>query len=279
MKSLIVNADDFGYSSEVNAAIEAAMATGVVTSTTVLANMPCAEGARALLQRRPEASVGLHVNLTEGRPLSPPERVRSLTDAQGSFLPLGQLARRLWRGSIEREHLITEIGAQADRLASVVPGITHIDSHHHVHLFSQVLEPMLEVASRHGIQRVRTHRPYYIPSVGRSSSQLGLFLRHARSHRTAPLGVWLRARQRRLVRRYGFRTPGYMLYAVPAIKPAQTEQALAAWLRVLPLMPHAALEINCHPGRAEGDSALFTAPQLKDAVERYGVTLLTYHRV
>ena len=51
MKKLIINADDFGYSSGVNAGIMKAYQEGVLTSTTLMGNMPGAKEAVRLQKK------------------------------------------------------------------------------------------------------------------------------------------------------------------------------------------------------------------------------------
>ena len=70
MRRLIVNADDFGLTSGVNRAVAEAFDAGVVTSTTLMAGQPTTEEALPIAAGRPTLGVGLHFNLTHGRPLS-----------------------------------------------------------------------------------------------------------------------------------------------------------------------------------------------------------------
>ena len=72
---LLVNADDFGKSAEINRAVAEAFERGYITHTTLMANMPAAEEAVDLARQKGFAErVGLHLNLTEGLPLSLPIR-------------------------------------------------------------------------------------------------------------------------------------------------------------------------------------------------------------
>lgn len=65
-KYAIVNADDFGLSNRVNEAILEAHRNGIVTSTTLMANMPGSRHAVELAKRNGSLGVGLHVNLSFG---------------------------------------------------------------------------------------------------------------------------------------------------------------------------------------------------------------------
>jgi predicted glycoside hydrolase/deacetylase ChbG (UPF0249 family) len=81
---LIINSDDFGYCKNRNEGIVHGFLHGCVTSTTVLINAAEAEHARDLAHKH-NIPVGLHINVTEGRPVSDPARVSSLLTSEGFF--------------------------------------------------------------------------------------------------------------------------------------------------------------------------------------------------
>ena len=85
MSGLIINADDLGYSPTVNRAIADMFAAGLVTSTSLLVNQPHSEAGAALARRLPRLSVGVHLNLSRGRPILPSEQVPSLVDEEGKL--------------------------------------------------------------------------------------------------------------------------------------------------------------------------------------------------
>lgn len=84
-KVLILNADDFGLSPSVNRGIVEAYHAGVITSTTLMANMPGFDEAVQIAKAEPGLGVGLHFNLSYGRPLSEPRKVSSLVDPTGAY--------------------------------------------------------------------------------------------------------------------------------------------------------------------------------------------------
>ena len=144
MRVLIVNADDFGLTPGVNAGILAAHRQGVVTSTTVLvtADLDREQLARA---RDSGLGLGLHVNLTHGRPLT---RGRSLVDGRGHFV---RDARQAAAGAEVRD-MRAEVEAQIERFERLVGRRpTHLDTHHHVGLHSPVREVVLEIARGLGL--------------------------------------------------------------------------------------------------------------------------------
>ena len=150
-RRLIVNADDFGLAPGVSAGILTAHRHGIVTSTTLLATAAIgAESVRAL--RDSGLGVGLHVNLTLGRPLS---GGRSLVDTGGRFVrDARHAAARANARDVERE-----VAAQIEKFESLVRRPpTHLDTHHHVGLLAPVGEVVLDAARRLGVP-VRSQNP------------------------------------------------------------------------------------------------------------------------
>ncbi|MBN2385392.1 MAG: ChbG/HpnK family deacetylase [Anaerolineales bacterium] len=144
---LIVNADDYGRTPGVSSGIREAHLGGIVTSTSAMMNLPgVEEDLRAAMQRTPRLGLGVHLVLTLGHPVLPPEGLASVVDADGRFPDPDLLARRLllvdpgevraeWRTQIEKFKQST--GREPD----------HLDSHHHCSYFSEELfRTMLELA-------------------------------------------------------------------------------------------------------------------------------------
>jgi chitin disaccharide deacetylase len=144
MRRLIVNADDFGLTPQVSAGILTAHRHGIVSSTTALVTARIADdSARAL--RDSGLGVGLHVNLTLGRPLS---GGRSLVDAKGSFVrDVHHVAAHADGRDVERE-----VSAQIERFTTLMRRRpTHLDTHHHIGLLTPVAEVVLTAARRLGV--------------------------------------------------------------------------------------------------------------------------------
>lgn len=146
---LIVNADDFGYTPGVNAGITRAIACGLVTSVSVLPNQPGTTEALAMLRRGalPGVGVGVHLCLTKGRPLSPPEEIPSLTDKSGNF----KGRRALLSGELSGEEVAREFFAQVELVRSYGIPLDHLDTHHHIHTHPVVLAALVKVAKSYGL--------------------------------------------------------------------------------------------------------------------------------
>ncbi len=127
MKFCIVNADDFGADTGINRGIAEAHTSGIVTSTSLMVNMPGTEDAVELSRKLPGLGVGLHVNLTnEGGPT-----VVDLDDETACRVEiLNQLRRfRLMTGGLP----------------------THLDAHHNIHRDARLRQIFVELARKYGL--------------------------------------------------------------------------------------------------------------------------------
>lgn len=147
-RALIVNADDCNFTDGVTRGILEAHRRGLVTSTTVMVNLPGLERARDLVRSAPALDVGLHLNLTYGPPVLPLATVASLVDVSGRFLR--DPSRQAQVG--DPRQIRQELEAQAARFWLVFGRRpSHVDSHHHLHRFDPILELALGLAASLGI--------------------------------------------------------------------------------------------------------------------------------
>ena len=142
-RRLIVNADDFGLTGGVSRGILRAHRLGLVTSTTVLANLSRQAELDAEAAVARGLGLGLHLNLTWGRPVSPAETVPSLVDAEGRFGRDQAALRQRARPDDVRREGEAQIEAFTRRFGRAP---THLDSHHHVHRLPRVVDAVLSVA-------------------------------------------------------------------------------------------------------------------------------------
>lgn len=149
MPQLIVNGDDLGFSPGVNQGILTAHQEGIVTSTTVMINLDYAAEGLALAQKEaPNLGIGLHINLTYGRPVS--SHVRTLVDENGYFYPETRLLDVAL--GFDEDELYEEIAAQIERFVALTGHPpTHLDSHYHVaFLHPLALKATLTLAEEYG---------------------------------------------------------------------------------------------------------------------------------
>ncbi len=159
MKYLIVNADDFGLTPGVNRAIIEAHTSGILTSATLMANMPAFDEAVRLAKENPSLGVGLHFNITQGLPVANASTVGSLLNERGEFLGTSTgLLRRWLAGKLRVQEIEIELRAQIEKVLQAGLRLTHIDSHKHSHALPPVSEAIINTIDDYGIKAVRLPR-------------------------------------------------------------------------------------------------------------------------
>lgn len=159
MRSMIINADDFGLNAAVNRAILDAFRQQLCSSTTLMANMPGFEEACELAhERKLTDRVGLHLNLAEGFPLTDAiKRSSRFCDPEGC-LKLTSRPLTLFLNAEAKKLLSDEVRAQIARCRQMGVPLTHLDSHHHLHIQWAILGVLLPVARQERIPYVRIPR-------------------------------------------------------------------------------------------------------------------------
>jgi chitin disaccharide deacetylase len=166
-KRLIINADDFGLSPDINAAVIKAHKEGVVTSATVMANMAGAVEACKMARQNRGLGVGVHLNVTMGKPLSKEKAVRCLLNENGEFaFAPGQLAwMSLYSGKI-RHAIQVEMACQIQWVLDRNIKVSHVDSHHHIHCCPMIYPTVCGLAKLFDVEAVRwVYEPQAVSSV------------------------------------------------------------------------------------------------------------------
>jgi hopanoid biosynthesis associated protein HpnK len=155
-KRLIINADDFGLCEGVNKGIVEAHTNGVLTSTTIMVNAPAAKQAVELAKKLPSLGVGVHLNMTNGKPLCHNEGLKLLLNAEGDFaLSPGKLAMASLITGKVRAAVEAELAAQIQWVIDNGLKPTHLDSHKHIHSFPTIFPIVCRLAKRFGIPAIR----------------------------------------------------------------------------------------------------------------------------
>jgi hopanoid biosynthesis associated protein HpnK len=159
MKELIINADDFGFSSGANRAIIKAWREGVLTSASLMVTGVASAEAVALARENPGLQVGLHLTLVQGEAALAHGGFPSLTDCRGRFSDDPVLAgmRYFFLKSL-RKQLKAEIEAQIVRFGETGLPLSHIDGHLNIHMHPTVFDILLALMSKHGIDTFRLSR-------------------------------------------------------------------------------------------------------------------------
>lgn len=152
----IINADDFGLNSSVNKAVIEAFEKGLINSTTLLANMPGFEEAIALANKYElNNQIGVHLNLTEGIPLT--EGIKSLHylfNKTGNS-PSLRLKNLFFINKHDQKLIFKEYSAQIDKVRSNGIRITHIDTHHQLHDMWSITNILLALLQTYKIPSMR----------------------------------------------------------------------------------------------------------------------------
>ncbi len=157
-KKLIINADDFGLTEGVNRGVIEAHRWGTVSSTTLMVTGPAALQAAALAKENAGLGVGLHLNLTSGKPALPAGKVPSLVGTDGRLPGVAGALLRLSGGWARTRELEAEIAAQIEECLKMGIVPTHIDSHHHLHAHPRLRRVIGRLCPRLGINRMRGYR-------------------------------------------------------------------------------------------------------------------------
>lgn len=154
---VIFNADDMGFDPAVNAGIYKAFVSGIVTSTSLMANGKAFDKAVDQIQSA-HIPTGIHFNLTTGYPVSPPEQIPSLLQNNGQFWTKWDFARRLLYSQIDFYHVRIELYNQIQKCINAGIFPDHFDGHHHVHLLPPIERIITELV-QNSIKKYRSLSP------------------------------------------------------------------------------------------------------------------------
>lgn len=268
---LIVNADDYGLTPGVSRGIRRAHQQGIVTTTTAMMNIPGALGdLRLAAAETPLLDFGVHLTLTAGQPLCPPDTIATIATPEGEFYPRSKIIQVL--GDVDPEHLRTEWQAQIGLFLESGLPLNHLDSHHHCSYLDEVaLGVMLDLAIEYGIP-IR-------PPLGSSpeSGMLTELLKDVASQMADFVPRVL--------------ADDHIPYPDHLISSFYGEQATEAHLLdIIAELPAGTTELICHPAEVDDDLraisgytdpraaelTALTSPAVKDALAAHHVSLLTY---
>lgn len=270
MRRLVVNADDFGFTHDVNEGIVEAHQRGILTATTVMANGAAFQHAVELARRNPALDVGCHLVLVGGQSLLRP----------GEDLP-GSVTKMMAAITARLLQPYAELRAQIAHILD--SGLTplHMDTHKHTHLFPPVLDAVARLSNEFGIPWIR--RPFDFPVAGKQGGIPWLV-------RTTSRGIqFARKRFELVLAQNGCQTTDH--FAGFQLTGRYHSAQLAELIRHL---PDGLTEFMCHPGKLGGElrdaptrlkesRALeleaLTSPLVSHAVEEAGVRLVSYREL
>ena len=158
LPAVVVVANDFGLSPQVNAGIVAAFERQLISATSLMANMPDFDAAVAVARDRGLTDrLGVHLNLSEGQAVSTEIRAcPRFCDPDGA---LRWRHRNVWRlDASERRGIAAEWRAQLEKVRAAGIAPSHLDSHHHVHTALAIGTIAIAVAREAGVPTLRLSR-------------------------------------------------------------------------------------------------------------------------
>ena len=181
---LIINADDFGYSHEVNSAVQRAYRKGILTSASLMVSGHAVKDAIEIAKSNPDLAVGLHLVLSHGKSMLACDQVPDLVDKSSHFASSPAVAglRYFFSARVKRQ-LRMEIEAQFEAFARTGLRLSHVDGHQHLHAHPAVLPTVIELANKYGAAGIRMPNDPFRANLRvdrlNTLSKLGIALGHA----------------------------------------------------------------------------------------------------
>lgn len=264
---LRINADDFGRSLRVNAAVARAHQDGVLTSASLMVTAPAAAEAVALARAHPTLEVGLHLALADAPAAVAHDPTLGLTTPDGWLRPdpVGQ-ALRITLDPRARAAAAREVEAQLARFRATGLPLRHVDGHLNLHLAPPVLRALCRLLPAHGRPEVRVPRERLGPALALNARPLVYKVAHA-----AVFGL-LAPWARRELRRAGLPVRDRVLGLLSTFDPPDARVLVGLVDEV-----QGATELYLHPGAApageDRELAALLAPEVAAALAARGVVL------
>ncbi len=277
---LIVNGDDFGLSSQVNAGILHAHRHGILTNTSLMVTAPAWEEAVELAHSTPSLGVGLHVTLVQGRAVLSQQYLRAIIDSEGNFAyhPT-RTGLQYYFSPRAREEVRAECRAQLERFLETGLPLSHIDGHLNIHMHPVVMDALLALTQEYPVPAMRLTREDLTTS-------LTLDPRHALRKRWESVVFTPLARTtEKKLRRARIPYPDHLfgLHQSGALNESYL-------LGLLPRLQTGVTELYCHPAglpcpeverrtptyRRDVELAALTSPAVREVAAKQDIQLVNY---
>jgi hopanoid biosynthesis associated protein HpnK len=276
LKRLIVNADDFGLSPEVNAGVIRAHRDGILGSASLMVAEPAAKAAADLARQNPALDVGLHAVVCRGRSILNAAHLPGAVDASGHFLENPVLAgMRYFFDRSMRTKMTDELRAQVERHLDLVGYLNHIDGHLNFHVHPLFADILIELAVE-----------YKVPCIRLPRESVMTTLRLRRNHVPSKLIEFvvfriLSRRMRRMMAERGLRSTDalfglhqsghldedYIVGVIDKLRDGTTELYFHPAADVGDIPPSAAAQLEVE---------ILISPRVRDAIDRNAIELITF---
>lgn len=275
MKKVIFNADDFGLTKGVNTGILKCFKSGIVTDSSLLMNFEATEDAVKIIKRN-KLNAGIHLNLTEGKPLS--NKASTLMDKNGNFLNIGKFSLKLILNKIREEDIEREFTAQIEKFLSKKLTPTHIDTHQYVHMFKKVCKAAIKTAEEYGINKIRYLYEKQLPGF--------VFKYYKKQYIKSLIVSSFSKKSGNIFKKERFIAPDNFA-GITAIK---SSSPLESFINILRNLESGTTEIMCHPGynskalerisfynkQRDAELKALTNERLKEEIKRLNIKLISF---
>jgi hopanoid biosynthesis associated protein HpnK len=276
LKRLIVNADDFGLSPEVNAGIMRAHRDGILRSASLMVAEPAARAAAELAHDNPNLDVGLHAVVCQGRSLLDGARLGVAIGPSGQFIdsPVAAGMRYFFDRSM-RAAMTDELRAQVERHLELVGYLNHIDGHLNFHVHPLFADILVNLAVEYKVPCIRLPRERVMTTLRLRRDNATRKLVESAIFRTLSRRTHRLMTERGLtstdalfgLHQSGHLTEDYVVGVLDRIRDGTTE-----------LYFHPATDIGGIPpsAAAQLEVEILTSPRVHNAIVRNGIQLITF---
>jgi predicted glycoside hydrolase/deacetylase ChbG (UPF0249 family) len=246
LKQLIITADDFNADAERNRGIVEASDKGILTTTSVISNLPLDSGTVTALKNSFNC-IGVHLNITKGAPLSSDSK--TLVDKNGQFFDRQTAWKKALSKLYDHNELLSEFSAQVEMLLDngIVPD--HIDSNNHLHVFPVFADITAQITNKYKIKFIRLPKEtFYFSDINFSKTFIKKYFVYSLS---------LIAKKFFVKSGLGF-TDYFNGIAVPSLLSKES------MLKFIKHLPPGTTELMCHPGYSSTDNPFSNSDREKE---------------
>lgn len=267
-RRLVVNADDFGRSASINAAVIRAHKEGILTTASLMVNGSAFQEAVELAHENPKLGVGLHLSLVCGRSSLKPTEIPGLVDNRYQFSNNAVTAGiRYFFNTGLRSQLRHEIRAQFQKFSLTKLKLDHVNGHLNMHLHPTVFSILRHHAMDLGIRQMRVTRDRFWLNAGIASG--------AWFYRASHVMIFnlLSAYARPGLRRQGIKHTDHVF---GLLQNGRVDEDYT--LKLLPRLPAGDSELYSHPSLDEfkHEFEALVSPRIRQMVEAQGIRLIRY---
>jgi chitin disaccharide deacetylase len=278
-RAVIVTADDFGLSREVNAGIVRVHREGILTATSLMVAGAACDEAVALARENPKLDVGLHLVVCRGRSVLAPDRLAGIVDARGNFAesPVAAGMRYFFNRSIGTR-LRDEIRAQIELHLKLIGRLDHIDGHLNFHVHPVIADMLIDLCVEYQVPCMRLPREPVFATLALARDHAMRKIVESVIFRT------LSRRTRRKLNERGIRSTD-ALFGLHQSGHLTEEYILG----VIARLPPGLTEVYFHPAsdiggsapalEAQSEVAILTSSRVRAALDERGIRLTSFAEI